>query len=133
MPLSLPSPKAKWLMCQVMIAEREWRGRGLGSEAAALIMRYAKDELRRTRFQVCSCFCCVISAISQWGKMWCLEVKIGLGNAASLALFTDKFGFVRLRDSAAFQEATLGLDWAAGAAKLLDASRHYRIQALHSQ
>eukprot|EP00882_Tetradesmus_deserticola_P022692 GHRQ01024630.1.p1 GENE.GHRQ01024630.1~~GHRQ01024630.1.p1 ORF type:complete len:125 (+),score=38.95 GHRQ01024630.1:881-1255(+) len=72
---------------EVMVAEAASRRRGVALEALQLFMAYAVKFLRVTKFRV----------------------KIGENNAASLALFGTKLGFVEVSRSTVFKEVTLEL------------------------
>ncbi|KAL2101792.1 hypothetical protein ACEWY4_003553 [Coilia grayii] len=72
---------------EVMIAEPSYRGRGLGKEVVQMMMTYAITRLDIKKF----------------------EVKIGLDNGVSIALF-KKLGFAELSLSEVFGEVTLGMD-----------------------
>jgi RimJ/RimL family protein N-acetyltransferase len=97
-----------------MIAESAYRGRGCGLDAVCLMLRYAVDNLHLRMF----------------------EAKIGLDNAASLHMFSDKLGFVHISDSVVFNERTLRLDVDDRVLAALDAlTPVYTVQELvtHSQ
>ncbi len=121
------------LLCsaQVMIAEKASRRRGLAAEALWLLMTYAAKHLVRLTLQchgqgcfipvICkfSCFKCAAQpqkrAAPQTSSHLHLQgvtkfrAKIGEANAASLALFQERLGFVEVSRSSIFQEVTLEL------------------------
>ncbi|KAF6264895.1 GNAT domain-containing protein [Scenedesmus sp. NREL 46B-D3] len=72
---------------EVMVAEPASRRQGLALEALQLFMAYGVKFLGVTKFRV----------------------KIGENNAASVALFSRKLGFVEVSRSAVFKEVTLEL------------------------
>jgi len=73
---------------EVMVAEKRSRRKGIASEALEMCMAYAWKTMHVTTF----------------------VAKIGLGNAASLALFTEKLGFRETsRETRIFREATAEL------------------------
>uniref|UniRef100_A0A0M3HUT0 N-acetyltransferase domain-containing protein n=1 Tax=Ascaris lumbricoides TaxID=6252 RepID=A0A0M3HUT0_ASCLU len=72
---------------EIMIAEREWRGRGIATECTRLMIRYAFEHLHVERF----------------------EVKISEDNIFSINLFR-KLGFERTSYSSVFKEYTMDLD-----------------------
>ncbi|XP_077980532.1 N-acetyltransferase 9-like protein [Glandiceps talaboti] len=71
---------------EIMIAEPNCRGKGLGKEALLLMMKYGVQELKVTKF----------------------TAKIGCQNTRSLGMF-KKIGFVEESVSEVFQEVTLEL------------------------
>ncbi|VDM47929.1 unnamed protein product [Toxocara canis] len=72
---------------EIMIAEREWRGRGIAKECIRLMIRYAYDCLHINQF----------------------IVKISESNTISISLF-KKLGFEQTSYSNAFKEYTFILD-----------------------
>uniref|UniRef100_A0A915CBD8 N-acetyltransferase domain-containing protein n=1 Tax=Parascaris univalens TaxID=6257 RepID=A0A915CBD8_PARUN len=72
---------------EIMIAEREWRGRGIATECIRLMIRYAFEHLHIERF----------------------EVKISEDNISSINLFR-KLGFEQTSYSSVFKEYTMDLD-----------------------
>jgi len=72
---------------EIMIAEASSRGKGLGREAARMMMAFAVSRLGVTRF----------------------VAKVGEANAPSLALFTRSLGFTEVSRSSVFKEVTLEL------------------------
>lgn len=75
-----------------MVAEPASRRRGIAAEALQLFMAYGATRLGVSKF----------------------VAKIGESNAASLALFQRKLGFVEVGRSAVFKEVTLALPVASG-------------------
>ncbi|ORX88539.1 N-acetyltransferase 9, partial [Basidiobolus meristosporus CBS 931.73] len=72
---------------EIMIAEPDYRRRGLGSEALKLMMNYGIQELGVSKYQA----------------------KISLKNEASISLFRDKLGYVEEGISQVWQEIALGM------------------------
>jgi L-amino acid N-acyltransferase YncA len=75
-----------WAEIEVMVAEPESRGRGLGKAAVTMMMAYGATALGVTTF----------------------VAKIGMANAPSLGLFAS-LGFREVSRSEVFQEVTLEL------------------------
>lgn len=71
---------------EIMIAETNYRGKGLGKEVTGMMMCYGINKLGIRKF----------------------EVKIGLDNKVSIAMF-KKFHFYELSVSEVFREVTLGV------------------------
>eukprot|EP00042_Codosiga_hollandica_P018093 m.51940 g.51940 ORF g.51940 m.51940 type:complete len:146 (-) comp48388_c0_seq1:41-478(-) len=71
---------------EVMIAEPSYRGRGFGKAAVLAMMHYGHTALHVERF----------------------TAKIGFANKPSISLFSS-LGFVKISESAVFEEVTLEL------------------------
>ncbi|KAG0257102.1 N-acetyltransferase 9 [Actinomortierella ambigua] len=70
---------------EIMIAEPSYRRKGVGLEALKMMMTYAFESLKTKR----------------------ITSKISTENASSIALFTNKLGFVQISFSEIFGEVTL--------------------------
>jgi len=71
---------------EIMIAEKDWRGKGLGKESVALMLRYGIEQLGLRKFRV----------------------KIGRRNGESRGMF-EKLGFEAVEESEIFDEVTMEL------------------------